>query len=253
MSTLYAAERTPSRSMVKYKQITQDIIARIESGSLSPGMRVPSENEIRETYDVSNTTARKALQDLEVQGYAERQKGRGTFVRERTLPRAANKILSFTANMLQAGRVPRTRVLYTGLVDAGYSVRLMGQTVELPGPVYKIHRLRFADDVPVLLEVRYISRELCPDIDRKDLEQSLYDVYADEYGLVLSRVDQSLEAIMIGESAVQFFGVPAETPGFLVEGATYAAPGVLLELEHSIYRGDTYKFFVSAQGNESLE
>lgn len=237
--------------MAKYRQITQEIISRIENGSLSPGMRVPSENEIREAYGVSNTTARKALQDLETLGFAERQKGRGTFVRERTLPRAANKILSFTANMRQAGRVPKTRVLYTGLVETGYAVRLMGQTVELPGPAYKIHRLRFADDTPVLLEVRYINRDLCPDIDRKNLELSLYDVYSDDYGLILSKVDQSLEAIMIGESAVQFFGVPAETPGFLVEGATYAAPGQLLELEHSIYRGDTYKFFVSAQGENS--
>jgi GntR family transcriptional regulator len=239
--------------MAKYRQITQEIISRIETGLLLPGMRVPSENEIREAYAVSNTTARKALQDLEVLGYAERQKGRGTFVRERTLPRAANKILSFTANMRQAGRVPSTRVLYTGLVETGYTVRLMGETVELPGPAYKIHRLRFADDTPVLLEVRYISRDLCPDIDKKNLESSLYDVYSDDYDLILSRVDQSLEAIMIGESAVQFFGVPAETPGFLVEGATYAAPGRLLELEHSIYRGDTYKFFVSAQGDNSSE
>lgn len=242
--------RGQSRNVAKYKQITQDIASKIENGTLEPGMRVPSENEIRDAYDVSNTTARKALLELEVQGFAERQKGRGTFVRERTLPRTANKILSFTANMRQAGRVPRTTVLYTGLVNEGHSVRLMDQTIELTGPAYKIHRLRFADDTPVLLEVRYISRELCPDIDRKNLEASLYEVYS-EYDLILSRVDQSLEAIMLGESAAQFFGVSAETPGFLVEGATYASSGDLLELEHSIYRGDIYKFFVSAQGDGS--
>lgn len=252
MSTLSPVGRTPSRSVAKYKQITQEIVAQIESGTLAPGMRVPSENEIRDRYDVSNTTARKALLELEVQGFAERQKGRGTFVRERTLPRTANRILSFTANMRQAGRVPRTKVLYTGLVNEGYSLRLMGASIELPGPAYKIHRLRFADDTPVLLEVRYISRDLCPGIDAKDLEGSLYDVYA-AYNLILSRVDQSLEAIMLGESAAQFFAVPPETPGFLVEGATYASTGQLLELEHSIYRGDIYKFFVSAQGDGSSE
>ncbi len=248
MGTLVNVTRKSTTDLAKYRQITESIISRIESGQLTPGMRVPSENEIRDAYGVSNTTARKALQDLEVRGFAERQKGRGTFVRERTLPRAANKILSFTANMIQAGRVPTTRLLYSGLVSTGYTVRLMGQTIELPGPAYKIHRLRLADDIPVLLEMRYISRELCPDIDQRDLEGSLYKIYSEVYGQVLSRVDQSLEAILLGESAVQFFGVDAETPGFLVEGATYAAPGKLLELEHSIYRGDTYKFFVSAQG-----
>lgn len=243
--------RTAKGNIAKYRRITRDIIARIQSGVLEPGMRVPSENEIRDMYDVSNTTARKALQDLEVQGYAERQKGRGTFVRERTLPRPANKILSFTANMRQAGRTPRTTVLYTGLISTGYTIRLMGKVIEMREPAYKIHRLRFADDIPVLLEVRYISRELCPDIDKQPLGESLYDVYHDQYQLNLTRIDQSLEAIMLGESAIQFFGVPAETPGFLVEGATYTSSGKLLELEHSIYRGDIYKFSVSARNDAS--
>ena len=36
----------------------------IQSGKLKPGTPVPSENEIIEKYQVSNTTARKALHEL---------------------------------------------------------------------------------------------------------------------------------------------------------------------------------------------
>src|SRR6185295_7497857 len=71
----------------KYFQIRQDIIAMVRGGGLSPGSPVPSENEIIEKYRVSNTTARKALHELEKEGWVTRVKGKGTFVRDYTVLR----------------------------------------------------------------------------------------------------------------------------------------------------------------------
>ncbi|NCS71628.1 MAG: GntR family transcriptional regulator, partial [Candidatus Aenigmarchaeota archaeon] len=59
---------THQQTIPKYFKISQEIISRIESGELTPGAKVPSENEIIEQYHVSNTTARKALQELEKKG-----------------------------------------------------------------------------------------------------------------------------------------------------------------------------------------
>lgn len=230
----------------KYEYISRKVREEIERGSLKPGMRVPSENEIRATYDVSNTTARKALQDLELQGYAKRIKGKGTFVRDRSVVRAADRILSFTKNIRQSGREPRTTVLYAGLVDAGYSVEILDHTYHMEGPIYKVHRLRFADDVPVLLEVRYISAELCPGLDQRDLSGSLYGVYRDAYGLHLTEVKQSLSATMLDASAMHFFNVGESSPGILLESVTFCGKDRPLEMERSIYRGDVYKFYVAA-------
>ncbi|HSU54812.1 MAG TPA: GntR family transcriptional regulator, partial [Candidatus Dormibacteraeota bacterium] len=95
----------------KYFQITREIISMIQSGSLGPGKPVPSENDIIEKYQVSNTTARKALHELEKEGWVNRVKGKGTFVRDFTVVRAINRIFGFTKNMLEAGRKPSTRLI----------------------------------------------------------------------------------------------------------------------------------------------
>lgn len=235
-----------NRELAKYETISRDIIARIERRDLEPGMRVPSENEIRETYQVSNTTARKALQELEIHGYATRVKGRGTFVRERSVVRAANRILSFTRNILQTGRTPHTRVLHAGVFEADYEVDVLEATYHMEGPMYKVHRLRFADDDPVLLEVRYINQSLCPDLVNRNLEESLYDIYRNEYGLHLSEIKQSLSAIILDQSSMDFFGLSGNVPGILLESVTFCGGDRVLEMERSIYRGDVYNFSVTA-------
>ena len=82
-----------------YYQISREIIEKIQTGELLPGMRVPSENEIVKKYEVSNTTARKILNEIESLGWALKIKGKGTFVQRNTVERSATRILSFTKNM----------------------------------------------------------------------------------------------------------------------------------------------------------
>ncbi|MBB5964642.1 GntR family transcriptional regulator [Planomonospora venezuelensis] len=42
-----------------YKQIAEEIHARIQSGDLGPGEAVPSEAELEIQYDIARTTARR--------------------------------------------------------------------------------------------------------------------------------------------------------------------------------------------------
>jgi len=214
--------------MSKYFKISQEIIKRIQSGELMPGMRVPSENEIISHYKVSSTTARKALNELEQAGYASKIKGKGTFVLVRNVERTATKILGL-------------------IINSGYSATINGRWYTMKGPVIKIRRLRFADGIPMMLEERYISLDLCPDINKKDLEGSLYDIYEDSYSLQLTEINQMLSAIVITDKKVQsLFELKDDIPAIFVNGVTFCAKEIILEMEESIYRGDKYRFAVKA-------
>ena len=237
---------TESIHLPKYFAIAQDIMNSIKEGELLPGMKVPSENDIIQKYRVSNTTARKALQEVDSAGWVLKIKGKGTYVRKQGVVRSVDRILSFTNNMLELGYSPSTRILFKGVLEEGYSATINGRKYSMKGPVYKIHRLRFADEIPMMLEVRYISAELCPGIIDGELTGSLYEIYKQRYNLALKEVHQMLSTFMIDSGVGEFFNLHAPIPGILVDGVTFCGREIILEMEKSIYRGDKYSFAVRA-------
>lgn len=232
----------------KYYQISQKIIKQITHGELAPGMRLPSENEIIQKYDVSNTTARRILNDLSSGGWATRIKGKGTYVRAENIHRKATRILSFSKNMIEAGYKPGTRLLKAKSIKTGYKANINGRNYSIQGPVYMIHRLRFANDIPMMVEKRYISTRLCPAIEQQNFEGSLYELYTHIYDLHLIEIRQMLSAFIIAEKEMQksIFNVDEPIPAFLVDGVTFCARDTVLEMEQSIYRADKYRFSVQA-------
>lgn len=231
-----------------YYKISKQIIEQIRLKKLQPGDKIPSENEIRHRFNVSNTTARKVLQEIERGGFVQKIKGKGTFVRENVqVNRSASKVLSFTKNMLQQGIQPRTELLECEVVPGGISKEIQGRRYTLNDEVCKITRLRFGDDKSILKEIRYISLKYCPGIDQLDLEGSLYDIYEKQFNLHITRIDQSLSSIIIDQSQNQAFGKEGLIPGFKVEGVTFCGTELILEIEESIYNGEFYKFNIEAK------
>ncbi len=63
-----------------YLEMKEDLTRHIQSGKWAAGFRVPSESELIASYRVSNTTARRCLDEMENEGLLHRVRGRGTFV-----------------------------------------------------------------------------------------------------------------------------------------------------------------------------
>lgn len=72
----------PQRDPSPYERVVADIRARIDSGALAPGERVPSTREITREWGVAMATATKALAALRAQGLVEAVRGIGTVVRD---------------------------------------------------------------------------------------------------------------------------------------------------------------------------
>lgn len=230
----------------KYFQISRDISSMIQDGTLKAAAPVPSENEIIEKYKVSNTTARKALHELEKGGWVTRVKGKGTFVRDQTVVRAINRIFGFTKNMVEAGRKPTTKLIGFHLRNGDHSQVINGRAFTLKGPYCEIERIRYADSIPMMRETRCISLQLCPDIQRRNLEQSLYTTFETDYGLHLSEINQMLSAVLLEGEALKPFQVDKPIPAFRVEGVSFCGKDLIIEMEDAVYRGDMYRFAAKA-------
>ena len=71
-----------------YKQLEKLILDKITNGTLTPGNKLPTENELSEQYHVSRVTVRKAFAALYSQGYLGKKSGKGTFIAEKKMQRS---------------------------------------------------------------------------------------------------------------------------------------------------------------------
>ncbi|NYF78314.1 GntR family transcriptional regulator [Granulicella arctica] len=64
----------------KYRQVYEDLLSSIKSGTFRPGDRLPSEAELGKRYDTSRITVAKAVNELHLRGLVSRRAGSGTHV-----------------------------------------------------------------------------------------------------------------------------------------------------------------------------
>jgi GntR family transcriptional regulator len=95
-----------------YQRIAAQIIARIESGELQPGDRVPSVNQIMETEGVSRATAARVPGVLRAEGYATATPGVGTIViKPKRLTAGADRLAKLQAGGDTLGDNERVEIL----------------------------------------------------------------------------------------------------------------------------------------------
>jgi GntR family transcriptional regulator len=243
-------DRTP-----KFIAISEQIIGKINSGELLPGEKVPSENELIHSFNVSNTTARKSLQEIESRGYAQRIKGKGTFVLNKTEDHHLVRVLGsidatrrgFDEGLKVEGFQPKTIVLEKVVLDHGVSAEISGKNYIIEGPVLKVHQLRYANEMLLKDETKYISLKLCPKINMLSTDLSYFKVYENKYQLKISDIKQNLSAIILPpDDLTNNFEFDQPLPVFVLDSVVLSGKDAVLELEKSLYRADKYKFAIIA-------
>lgn len=220
-----------------YLQVKQTFRHAIESSLYQANEAIPPERQIAEELNVSRITVRKAIDGLIKEGMLFSRQGSGTYVRSRIEKNFA-KISSFSEDMRSRGRVPSSSWIARtqGLVspDEALALNLSPGT-----PVYRFHRLRYADGVPLLIEYATIVAEYLPSLDVVD--NSLYEALS-THGNRPVRALQRLRALLLDEKKAQLLKLNAGEAALLVERIGFLRDGRAVEFCQSYFRGDTYDF-----------
>ncbi len=230
-----------------YYQLAEQLREQIESGILPPGTQLPAERDLGEQAAISRMTVRQAVAYLVRAGVLEVKPGVGTFVAAPKHTYDALHLMGFTAELMRRGNKTATRVLEQTIV---LPPRQVGQGLALlPGQqVIKVVRLRFAEEMPLLLETIFIPTAICPGLAAADLQtQSLYQLLEEQYELRLARAHQTLEATVTNEYEAALFGLPTGFPMILLEGITYGEQDLPIEYFKAVYRGDRVRFELESQ------
>jgi DNA-binding FadR family transcriptional regulator len=92
----------PTRSKSQPQRVVDSVMARIRSGELGPGNRVPPEPELMREFGVSRSVVREAMSRLQASGLVETRQGAGTFVLAQP---TAEPLLSIASRGLEVRRV----------------------------------------------------------------------------------------------------------------------------------------------------
>jgi len=228
-----------------YYQLSEVLKTQIEEGNLEPHERLPSERELSEHYDVSRMTARKALSEIESEGYIYRSQGKGSFVAEPKLRQSLFELTSYTEDMKRRGLTPGAKVLNIEVID---NDEILADKLEAsPEESFvKIQRIRLADDEPMALETSHLRRKYCAGIEELDFDnRSLYNTLKKEFNVKLKTAEQWIEATLADDFQSKWLKVKKGSPMLSTARTTYMAQGNKpIEFAKAVYRGDKYKLFV---------
>lgn len=185
---------------IKYQELILYIRNLIQMGTLKPGDKLYSENQLCAMFSISRQTVRKAVGTLEEEGLVKRVRGSGTYIADesRKNPEKRNRIAVVTT-YVESYIFPKTiqgieRVLF----DRGYSVQIAftdntlekeqnvlediisrddvaGVIVEgtksgLPNPNIGLYRMLQEQQIPVLFINTYYPEVETPHVSLNDVK-----------------------------------------------------------------------------------
>lgn len=153
-----------------YRQIAEDLRAKIESGELAPGRRLRTELELREDYGASRNTVRDAIKWLTNLGLVETKAGQGTFVVRKIDPfvtklsgdprtgEGSDEGARYQSEALEQNRKPTFSPL-TVEIQAASEATATALGI-LPGAeIISRHERRFIDNEPWSMQTSYYPME----------------------------------------------------------------------------------------------
>lgn len=243
---------TPPRPIRKnspiplYVQIADQLLDDVRSAETGTSKKpLPSESELSERYKVSRVTIRQALSELESKGVIYREKGRGSFITQSRI-KGFSGFRSFSEEVTKAGRKPGSKLLKLQLVDGlpeeFQEHFLSDKTIKT---YYFLRRIRLIDDKPAALEDAYLPADLYPGLDAIDFtDRSLYQVFADEYGIIPMWADALMEAVPASYAAAGHLEVDMDSPLLVAWRVTLTETDDVIEYVKSIYSGSDFLFNV---------
>ena len=193
-----------------YQQVKDLLIGRLIGGYWKPGDLLPSEMQLAEELGVSQGTVRKALDEMTAGNLLVRRQGRGTYVAEHDQEHALFHFFKLTD---RAGRplVPESRVLRLarGPAKAAEAGRLQLAPQE---EVIRIARVRTLAGRPAIFERIVLPAALFPGLDERALPNTLYTLYARDYGITIGRAEERLTAVAAGAEPARHLGLARDAP-----------------------------------------
>lgn len=235
------------QSIPKYQIIAKDLLKKIQTGFYPQNTIIPPEVELSKRYKVSRPTVRQAISLLVNQGYLDRKRKRGTLVKKVKIEQEFTHLIeSYSEEMSAKGIYPKTNLLYFD-EEKGNDEVCRNLKLEAKAPVFKLVRLRYANDQPIVLVTTYIPKERVPELANYDFSKDSLYATLEKYNLKVTRVIRKLEVIDADETIANLLNIGVNKPIFYFHTQGLTSDKKPIEYSIAEYRGDINSFVIDVQ------
>jgi len=226
-----------------YLQVKTTLKERIEAETYKDGELLPSELELQKMFNVSRITIRQAMSELSNEGYIFRIRGKGTFVKFNKINENLNNIISFTNEMQMKGLNAFTKSVVISIAKADKAIE-KALKVEKNSFVYKIERIRGANNTPFVVFISYFSLHRNLPLDKELYMGSLYELLEKSCGATPTKAIDHFEAVAAEKDICAKLDVEAGSPILKRTRQSFDSAGDVLEYTICYYRADKYKYSI---------
>lgn len=215
-----------------YQQVKDLIIQRISTGELLPSDRVPSENELVESMNVSRMTANRALRELTDEGYVRRVAGRGTFVADLRAGSHVLEVHNIADEIESRDHEHSCEVLRQSLQHARGEIASM-LNVEQGCDVFHLLLVHHENGLPIQLEDRHVVADFAPECLEQDFTKETPSAYLTRIA-PLQEAEQVVRAASPNAAVRKQLQMGADEPSLVVLRRTWAdgRPVTFARLHH---------------------
>lgn len=222
-----------------YFKIYLDIIEKIKKGDYHKNDLLPSETELQHFYNVSRITVRRAVEELQKDGYVVKQPGLGTIIINDKMILNLKGINSFSSENINES----SKLVSFEVVNAPLNVKLalgLGDNCN----VYKIERIRKSNDIIIGFHRAFIPTSLI-DLTKEDFQtihNSLYRML-EMNGIKPTHGSETIESIPADEYLSEILEIEIASP-LLFKERLSLSDEKLVEFVEMYYIGSVYKYQV---------
>jgi GntR family transcriptional regulator len=223
--------------------------ALLSSDELGSDGRLPTERELAGMYGVSRTTVRQVLDGLEHAGLIRRRRGRtgGTFATRGRVDIDFGYLAGIPSYLRAQGFRAGAHVVSARMIPAD-SVTAEALRIPAGALVHDVIRVRLADEVRISLEHARFPVALFPDLLSERLDDSIYELMAQRYGLSAVKAVERLVAVLADADQAALLGIKVGDPLMAIERVAYDGADQPLEYSTDLFRGDRTRVIAWAFG-----
>lgn len=231
-----------------YYTIKEELIKQIENEEVKPDEAVPSEAQIMKTFNVSRTTARKAVETLLNEGYVYIVRGKGTFVKGKKFSQGILALTSCTEMLREKGFNPEVRVLSGKIVTPSKKIQTrMGLSER--DKVFNLERVNYVENVPMNFTNSYLAYKYAEGIEKYDFSScSVYESLKNIYGIEILDAYRTVEAVLPGKEVARILEIGEESPILKFDAIVYGRQNgkeIIIESYNTYFRSDRSKFEIN--------